>query len=440
MPALPVSITGTTPDLISSLTSSEPSTYLPQVSASTTTMLSATVSSKATLSTPQPTINMTTLLTDIPQQTVINFAAYMMMQGVFLGVSTIFLYQATQLHLSKRSWLTFSNVLQLLLWITRTLIIIVFNIAPGFLLDCSWRQYAAGVFSSSVIVCVWWLQFIKFQSMYHNKPWVVRVVLVLCVLCTAATLPYIGTKVSLDALQHCSVVFSASMQAIFISADVFINLLLSSLFAKAVLQHVLATDRTWDSYSRLRYILTCDVRGSFLDTAAQLVKLGLNVSGLPGSQTVFGSHACDFIKIASAHWFVNDVAGNAAKESAMASVSKGAVASRVKIVKMGALASSAKVNEYSKKVDASKQMRASADTLRCPAISVDTLNLGSDVGGSQGTLELGYRPRNASSRPGSSGRLSRGEELMGGRNAAQGNRMARSSENLPMFPKKEGRY
>ncbi|KAJ3238868.1 hypothetical protein HDU81_007068 [Chytriomyces hyalinus] len=222
-------------------------------------------------------------------------------------------------------------------------------------------------------------------------------------------------------------------------SQVFINVLLSSLFAKAVLQHVLATDRTWDSYSRLRYILTCDVRGSFLDTAAQLVKLGLNVAKLPGSQTVFGSHACDFIKVASAHWFVNDVAGNAVKESAVASVSKQA-ASRVKSAKTGALASSAKVNEYSKKVDASKQMRASADTLRCPAISVDTLNSGNDVGGSHGTLELGYRPRNASSRPVSSGRISRGEELMGARTAAQGNRMARSSENLPMFPKKEGRY
>ncbi|KAJ3331019.1 hypothetical protein HDU76_004284 [Blyttiomyces sp. JEL0837] len=248
------------------------------------------------------------------EQTVINFAAYMMIQGVFLGTTTLFLHRAVNLYIAKRNWLTFADVLQLLLWLTRNIIIITFNIAPGWAVDCSWRQYAAGVASSSVIVCVWWLQYIKFQSMYQDKPWICRIVLGICVIALAATFPYVKTQVKLDSLDHCSVSFDPSIQAAYISSDVVVNILLSTLFAVAIWKHVSSTDKTWSSYSKLTYILTCDVRASFIDTLAQLIKLGLNLSpSLPGSQTVFGSHVCDWIKVCSAHWFVNDVVKHAAK-------------------------------------------------------------------------------------------------------------------------------
>ncbi|KAI9353662.1 hypothetical protein BDR26DRAFT_913915 [Obelidium mucronatum] len=234
-----------------------------------------------------------------------------MMQGIFLGMSIIFLYQAIELYKPRRSWLTFANIVQLLLWIARTLIIIVFNIAPYFMVDCTWRQYAAGFVSQCVILCVWWLQYIKFQSMYKNRPWVCRAVLAACIVCTAATFPYIATTLALPSLDHCSVTFNRDFQSAYIAADVFINILLSGLFAAAIIKHVNNTDKTWDSYSKLSYILSCDVRGSFLDTAAQLVKLFLQLAvWLPSSQTQFGSHVCDFIKVLSAHWFVNDVVKN----------------------------------------------------------------------------------------------------------------------------------
>ncbi|KAI9353624.1 lysozyme-like domain-containing protein [Obelidium mucronatum] len=277
-------------------------------------------------SSPQPSQNLTTVL-EIVQQDLIVFAASIMMQGIFLGMSTIFLYQAVELYRPRRSWLTFANIIQLLLWITRTLIIIVFNVAPHFLVDCTWRQYASGFVSQAVILCVWWLQYIKFQSMYQNRPWVCHGVLLACVICSAVTFPYIGTTLTAPKLDRCAVKFSRDAQSVYIAADVFINALISVLFGAAIMKHVNNTDKSWDSYAKLSYILSCDVRGSFLDTAAQLVKLFLQLAvWLPSSQTQFGSHICDFIKVLSAHWFVNDVvknSGDTGKTTASLSQKKG---------------------------------------------------------------------------------------------------------------------
>ncbi|KAJ3064253.1 hypothetical protein HDU98_012327, partial [Podochytrium sp. JEL0797] len=92
---------------------------------------------------------------------------------------------------------------------------------------------------------------------------------------------------------------------------VFINVMLSSLFMAAILKHVNNTDKSWDSYAKMSYILSCDVRGAFLDTFAQLVKLFLQLAWwLPTSQTIYGIHLCDFLKVVAAHWFVNDVVKN----------------------------------------------------------------------------------------------------------------------------------
>jgi hypothetical protein len=171
--------------------------------------------------------------------------------------------------------------------------------------------------------------------MFQDKPWVVRVVLVLCVVGLAATFPYLKTTVKLDTLDHCSVTFDSKMQVAYISVDVslflfhfvsifslifilkvFINVLLSILFGFAIWKHISGTDKTWSSYSKLNYILTCDVRASFVDTLAQLIKLTFNATPiLISSQTVFVSHVMDWIKPITAHWFVSDVVGQSIQES-----------------------------------------------------------------------------------------------------------------------------
>ncbi|KAJ3217052.1 hypothetical protein HDU67_008610 [Dinochytrium kinnereticum] len=244
------------------------------------------------------------------EQAVINFSAYMTMQGFFLGTSLMFLYRAIRLFLEKRNLLTLADVVQLTFWLIRTLIIIVFSIAPSSTVDCSWRQYAGGVASSSVIVTVWWLQFIKFQAMYKDRPVVCYSVMAVCIVCVAACFPFLKTVIRVDSLDHCSVSFDATMQIVYTSTDVFVNLLLSTLFGLAIWKHVSTTDSNWSSYNKMTYILTCDVRGAFIDTIAQIIKLSLNLSGLPSSQGVFGAHVCDWVKIAAAHWFVNDVVGS----------------------------------------------------------------------------------------------------------------------------------
>ncbi|KAJ3094556.1 hypothetical protein HDU97_007941 [Phlyctochytrium planicorne] len=251
-----------------------------------------------------------TIMLSPTEQSVINFSAYMMMQGFFLGTSMMFLYRAAKLFLEKRNLLTLADCIQLLFWIIRTLIIITFNIAPSSFVDCSWRQYAAGVASSSVIVTVWWLQYIKFQAMYRDRPAVCYTVMAICIVCVAACFPFMKTVIKIDSLDHCSVSFDSTMQIVYISTDVFVNLLLSALFGLAIWKHISTTDSNWNSYSKMTYILTCDVRGAFVDTLAQLIKLGLNLSSLPSSQSVFGAHVCDWVKIAAAHWFVNDVVGS----------------------------------------------------------------------------------------------------------------------------------
>ncbi|KAJ3205226.1 hypothetical protein HDU82_005337 [Entophlyctis luteolus] len=95
--------------------------------------------------------------------------------------------------------------------------------------------------------------------------------------------------------------------AAYIMMQVIVNLTLSVLFAGAIIRHVLETDaESWTPHAQLLYVLRCDVRGAFIDTVAQVVKLVLNLCA-GGNTVVFGSHVCDFVKIACAHWFVGDV-------------------------------------------------------------------------------------------------------------------------------------
>ena len=141
-------------------------------------------------------------------------------KGFFLGTTIICFKKALSSFLQKRNWLTLVNVFQILLWLTRNVSIIVFAIVPGILVNCGWRQYFVGLISSSVIVAVWWLQFIKFQSMYTEAVWFVRIIGLFCFTATAATFPYIATKVTLDSLNHCAVKFDETFQAWYIAADV----------------------------------------------------------------------------------------------------------------------------------------------------------------------------------------------------------------------------
>ncbi|KAI8843703.1 hypothetical protein BC829DRAFT_491968 [Chytridium lagenaria] len=276
----------------------------------------------ASLPTGRPTDFSLVILTPT-EQAVINHSAYMMMQGFFLGTSILFIIRAIRLFLEKRNLLTLADVVQLSCWIIRTLIIITFSIAPSSYVDCSWRQYAAGVASSSVIVTCWWLQFIKFQAMYKDKPVIIYTMMTVCVVCVAACFPFMKTVIRVDSLDHCAVSFDATMQIVYTSTDVCVNLLLSTLFGIAIWRHVSTTDSNWSSYSKMTYILTCDVRGAFVDTIAQLIKLSLNLSGLPSSQAVFGAHVCDWVKIAAAHWFVSDVVGSQNEHGCCSNCSRG---------------------------------------------------------------------------------------------------------------------
>lgn len=412
---------------------------------------SVTVDGNSTATAPTSSSNLTSsphdisTILQITEPTLISFAAYIMMQGIFLGMSIIFLFQAVELYLPRRSWLTFANVVQLLLWITRNLMIIVFNIAPSFMVDCSWRQIAVGVVSQSIILCVWWLQYIKFESMYQNRPWVCKIVLGFCFICTAATFPYIQTSIKMpDALNHCAIQLNSVSQSIYVSADVFINVLLSSLFGIAIMKHVNNTDKSWDSYAKLSYILRCDVRGSFLDTAAQLVKLFLQcATWLPGSQTLFGTHVCDFIKVLSAHWFVNDVvknagehpSGNGGPSNKKTGVSKqhdagnkggGQAAILASCRRKGSFGS--KVAQYFKGDENGPATPTGAmgsmDTLRFPVTSMDNLAI----------KQSGLRPSGKSTDSlrvvSISGNQTAGEATM---------RTVRSSDNIAMFPKRDRR-
>ncbi|ORY36833.1 hypothetical protein BCR33DRAFT_721767 [Rhizoclosmatium globosum] len=388
----------------------------PTPSTTFTTTILAPTSTTSLRSVPSPSQasphNLSTIL-NVSETDIIIYGAYVMMQGIFLGMSVIFLYQAIDLHVQKRSWLTFANVSQLTLWIARTLIIIVFEIAPYFQVSCFWRKFAAGVVSQSVIVCVWWLQYIKFESMYKNRPWICRVVLGFCMICTVATFPYIWTEIlKPDSMDHCSVRLNGDIQSVYVSADVFINVLLSALFAAAIIKHVNNTDKAWDSYAKLCYILSCDVRGSFLDTAAQLVKLFLQLATwIPSSQSLFGSHVCDFIKVIAAHWFVTDVrkkwpsARNVnSKQDASGRGQDNILISCRRKGSFGALG------------------LGSTDTLRIPATSLESLKASQ-------TFPL---------RSASAGKSS--DSLRAGSGSAElGMRYARSSDNI-MFPRREGRH
>ncbi|KAJ3104920.1 hypothetical protein HDU96_008765 [Phlyctochytrium bullatum] len=263
-----------------------------------------------TISPPADPNDLTQSILTPNEQTVVNFLAYIMLQGFFLGTSSMFLWRAIRLFLEKRNLLTLADCVQLSFWIARNVIILVFGLAPSSYVDCTWRQYASGFASSAVIVTVWWLQFIKFQAMYKDRPVVIYTVLGICVVCVAACFPFLRATISIDTLNHCAIRFDTNMQIAYISTDVFVNVMLSALFGLAIWKHVSNTDANWSSYNKMTYILTCDVRGAFVDAAAQLVKLSLNLSGLPSSQTLFGAHVCDWVKVASAHWFVNDVVGS----------------------------------------------------------------------------------------------------------------------------------
>ncbi|KAJ3070957.1 hypothetical protein HDU98_006029 [Podochytrium sp. JEL0797] len=438
MPALPfVEVVARLAEMAANATDLLPSPTLPAESSGTPTITIASTPYASQTASP------TTLY--IPEQKLINFAAYIMMQGIFLGMSIIFIYQAIELWLPRRSWLTFANITQLCVWITRVLIIIVFNISPYYQVDCAWRQYGAGAVSQMVIICVWWLQFIKFQSMYKNRPWVTNTVLVLCIVATAATFPYIKTVVSFDALNHCAVKFDSGFQAVYISTDVFINLLLSTLFMAAVLTHVNNTDKSWDSYTKMSYILSCDVRGAFLDTFAQLIKLFLQLAWwLPTSQTIYGIHLCDFLKVVAAHWFVNDVVKNmgahssakgskntAGNKNPNASVKGAAGTSGGQAVILASCrrkgSFGTKVAQYFKGDGGGDVEVGSTDTLRIPVpmtLSLESLEATKAAGG-------GLRAGGKSSENLRVGAVSPvpGSPAM---------RHARSSDQVNMFPKREG--
>ncbi|KAJ3018564.1 UNVERIFIED_CONTAM: hypothetical protein HDU68_011089 [Siphonaria sp. JEL0065] len=222
--------------------------------------------------------------------------------------------------------------------------------------------------------------------------------------------------------------------------------MLSTLFGVAIMKHVNNTDKSWDSYSKLSYILSCDVRGSFLDTAAQLVKLFLQIATwLPGSQTIFGSHVCDFIKVLSAHWFVNDVVkgmGDGSSGVGQSTIKKGrGQNSKNEVVSKGGqaniLASCRRKGSFGTKVaqyfkgsqsggdekEVPSPVVSSTDTLRFATPSLDSLTVArQQAGGLRQSAKSTESLRTPIIASGSS----------------PGLRGTRSSDNVTMFPKREG--
>ncbi|KAJ3112623.1 hypothetical protein HK100_002269 [Physocladia obscura] len=209
-------------------------------------------------------------------------------------------------------------------------------------------------------------------------------VLLLCIVCSLATFPYIETKVSLDSMYHCEVAFNSIAQSVYISADVFINIQLSVLFGIAISKHIAHTkEKAWDASAKLSYILHCDVRGAFLDTIAQLIKLALNISpSIPASQSLFGSHVCDFIKVVSAHWFVSDVANGTTAEPVpprsqlkVQSTQQQASSAQLAATALRKGSFGTRTSQYFKEGSISgDQVLASADTLKFNTASVESLS------------------------------------------------------------------
>ncbi|KAI8607758.1 hypothetical protein BC830DRAFT_1157885 [Chytriomyces sp. MP71] len=216
--------------------------------------------------------NITTPLDNVSQETMAWFASYVMMQGIFFGAAAILLYQALTTALRKRNAITALNALQIGLWIGRTLILIIFSIAPGFLLDCYWLQYGAGAASSGVAICIWWLQFAKFKAIYANKTFTSFLVSILCIAGAVLKFSFIWEQVTVDSLDHCFTTSNVDVEDLSAYADVFINALFFILFGTSVVQQVSVNDKAWDRKFRLHFVFTCDVRGSLIVALSHVVK------------------------------------------------------------------------------------------------------------------------------------------------------------------------
>jgi len=247
-----------------------------------------------------------------------DFAAQCVVRGLILGFCSIFLIDASKIYYKKRSWIAMANIVQLLFFIGFILVQIVFLCLPASVLNCNYRNHLAAILVDAQVVCVWLINWIKLSAMFPKNYWVKYGTAALSVASVAGQFQYLFTKVlpDPDVLGRCRQKGDPISEAIHQGTDLFVRLVLSGLFVYAIYSHV---SKIKHSSNKLFSIITSDIRATFIDTIALLVKFAITLANLPSSQTRFVFHVMDFSKAAGTHWFVTEISKKSSSASSSAS-------------------------------------------------------------------------------------------------------------------------
>ncbi|KAJ3238867.1 homoisocitrate dehydrogenase [Chytriomyces hyalinus] len=225
----------------------------------------------------------------ISQITIVSFGAYLLMQGIFLGTSALILFRAVHLFLRKRNWITSLNTIQILLWIMRTLSVIVFSISPGYALNCHWHQ--------TLCPSGWY------------------VVLAVCCLCSIAAVGLFVTGLEgeekLDEMGRCLFMPATHFSRAFLATDVFITCTFSLVFTVAIVCPDFPS--VFGAYKLATRFASSETRCVYADKLAQSINLAMQFQTMTGS-SVFLSDFCAWVKVICAHRFTQDCVLFAEKE------------------------------------------------------------------------------------------------------------------------------
>ncbi|KAJ3258508.1 hypothetical protein HDU77_002233 [Chytriomyces hyalinus] len=255
-------------------------------------------------------------LKSISQITLVSFGAYLLMQGIFLGTSTLVLFRAVHLSLRKRNWITSLNSIQILLWVTRTLSVIVFSISPGYALNCRWHQALVSGCTCAATVCVWWIYFAKFHEMFQKQcPRGWYVVLAVCCMCSVAAVVLFVSALQgeekLDDMERCLFMPATHFNRVFLATDVFITCTFSLVFTVAIVYPDFPS--FFGTYKLASRFASSETRFVYADKLAQSVNLAIQFHTTTGSNP-FTSDICAWLKVICAHRFTQDCLLFAEKE------------------------------------------------------------------------------------------------------------------------------
>ncbi|KAJ3092611.1 hypothetical protein HK102_005103 [Quaeritorhiza haematococci] len=249
----------------------------------------------------------------------VDFGVQVMLRGFFIGTACVFLLQAFRLYRQLRTWIVFCDIIQLLFFIVFQLIVAIYLIAPASGVDCRGRQYAAPLFFVLTVMTVWILHFLKFWTLYRHKKFITYGMLLLCMIASVGQITLlVFSSVATDKLQRCRFVPIGPVQRIQVASDMIIRIFLSAFFVSAIFTHTTQNKTAFSNAeggskgksaagrkSRFMFLLTADVRATFVDTVALIFKFALTMLDVTNVLIFF--HVVDWIKIASTHWFVHEV-------------------------------------------------------------------------------------------------------------------------------------